>query len=337
MGRNLRAALVFSAGIVAGCASPEVVDVTRTSDLEMTCKELETSIADAEGFRQAAQEEKGATGTNVAAAIFFWPALLVTYNNIDEATEAAEERKTRLADLYENKGCAGGAVVAANGDGDAVKVDGGAVMATASDGADYYDGLRAYDAGHHAAAAVAWEVAAKANDAKAQYRLGEMHQSGQGVPQNFVKAHLYFNLAAAQGHAEAQAARDALAGQMTPSDISRAQKLAEDWRAIPAKPQVAAMSLATEAEPPACGPVARDVDSEPELRQALAAYYKKHPIQRNPWYGTAYPIESIEKLKVVKTRGNTLTIKVKYYARKAHSGTATVEACGSSYKVLSFT
>ena len=272
---NVKNALMLFAGVVAGCATPEVVEVTRADDSKLTCEEINTGIAEAEWFREAAQKEKGATGTNVAAVLFFPLAMLATYSNIEEATTAAMERKSHLADLYRTKGCDGGAVTAARSGGTIT-----VATATTGGGADYYDGLRAYDGGNHAAAVAAWEVAARANDAKAQYRLGEMHRTGQSVPQNFVKAHQYFNLAASQGHAEAQAARDALTGQMTPEDVSRAQKLAEDWRTVPAEPQVAALEPEPEAEP-ACGPVAKDVATRPELRQALVAYYKKHPIQRN--------------------------------------------------------
>ena len=49
--------------------------------------------------------EKGVTGTNVAAALFFLPAMLVTYDNANDAIEAAKERKKYLYDLAEDKGC----------------------------------------------------------------------------------------------------------------------------------------------------------------------------------------------------------------------------------------
>lgn len=167
------------------------------------------------------------------------------------------------------------------------------------------------------------------------------HQSGQGVPQSFVKAHQYFNLAAAQGHAEAQAARDALTQRMTPEDISRAQKLAEDWRTVQAQPRVAALGSEARAETSGCGPVATDVTSSPGLKRALFAYYKKHPIHLN-YHDQPRKLRSIGKMRVVKTSGRVLTIDVKYRAAAAnaayndHRGTATVEVCGSTYKVLSF-
>ena len=47
-------------------------------------------MAEAERFKVDAQKEKGMTGTNVAAVIFFWPAMIGTYSNANEAISAAE-------------------------------------------------------------------------------------------------------------------------------------------------------------------------------------------------------------------------------------------------------
>lgn len=90
------------------------------------------------------------------------------------------------------------------------------------------------------------------------------------------------------------------------------------------------------AEPVVCAPVTRDAAARPELRKALAAYYKKHPIQRSPWHGTAYGLRSIEDMKVVDIAGNVMTLDVKYRAKKVHHGIAKVEVCNAAYKVLSF-
>ena len=58
-----------------------------------------------------------------------------------------------------------------------------------------------------------------------------MYDDGLGVARDYVQAHMWFNLAATQGHEKAQKARDAVAQRMTPTDVSKAQKLARDlWR-----------------------------------------------------------------------------------------------------------
>ena len=71
-------------------------------------------------------------------------------------------------------------------------------------------------------------------DASAQYALGFMYNKGQGVPQDYVKAHLWFNLAAARAtDAESRKLatknRDEAAALMTSASIAEAQKRAREW------------------------------------------------------------------------------------------------------------
>ncbi|WP_368413407.1 tetratricopeptide repeat protein [Dongia sp.] len=89
------------------------------------------------------------------------------------------------------------------------------------------------------AAAVKWyRLAAEQGDAAAQNNLGLMYAKGQGVPQDYVKAHMWFNLSASSGDKEVSANgtknRELVAGKMTPADISKAQKLASEWKPKPA-------------------------------------------------------------------------------------------------------
>ena len=46
----------------------------------------------------------------------------------------------------------------------------------------------------------------------------------------YVLAHMWFNLAAAQGDKQAAADRDAIAAKMTPDQIAEAQRMARDWK-----------------------------------------------------------------------------------------------------------
>jgi uncharacterized protein len=50
------------------------------------------------------------------------------------------------------------------------------------------------------------------------------------VPQNFVLAHMWFNLSASQGDKAAALNRDELAISMNPVQITLAQKLAREWK-----------------------------------------------------------------------------------------------------------
>ena len=53
--------------------------------------------------------------------------------------------------------------------------------------------------------------------------------AGQGTPQDCKAAHIWWNIAAANGNEEAKSNRDKVAGMMTSADISEAQQMASDW------------------------------------------------------------------------------------------------------------
>ena len=60
-----------------------------------------------------------------------------------------------------------------------------------------------------------------------------MYAEGRGVAQDYVQAHMWFYLAAAQGDAKALKNRDSIAAKMTSAQIAEAQRLAREWK--PAK------------------------------------------------------------------------------------------------------
>ena len=101
--------------------------------------------------------------------------------------------------------------------------------------ADYYDGLRAADAGRHSDALREWQAAANADDAKAMLALGRLYVQGLGAPQDYVQAHMWFNLAASRGEKEAVTERDALATRMSPEQVAKAQEQAAAWQPQPSK------------------------------------------------------------------------------------------------------
>jgi len=53
-----------------------------------------------------------------------------------------------------------------------------------------------------------------------------MYSLGKGVPQDYVEAHKWWNLAAAQGNKPAETDRGIVARKMTPAQIAEAQRLA---------------------------------------------------------------------------------------------------------------
>ena len=57
-----------------------------------------------------------------------------------------------------------------------------------------------------------------------------MYANGHGVPQDYVTAHMWLNLAGAQGREAYRETRDALAELMTPEQRAEAQRRAREWR-----------------------------------------------------------------------------------------------------------
>ena len=73
-----------------------------------------------------------------------------------------------------------------------------------------------------------YTLAAKQGDASAQYNLGLMYDNGTGVLQDYVRAHMWFNIAAISGDKYASKNRDIVAKRMTPSQLEKAQDLARE-------------------------------------------------------------------------------------------------------------
>ena len=94
--------------------------------------------------------------------------------------------------------------------------------------ADFYKGLDAAESGDYATALREWTPLAEQGNARAQYNLGLMYDEGLGDPQDYVRAHMWWNIAASSGNKVASENRDIVAERMTPSQIETAQRLAQE-------------------------------------------------------------------------------------------------------------
>lgn len=74
-----------------------------------------------------------------------------------------------------------------------------------------------------------YSKAAEQGHADAQYYLGMIYAQGKGVPQDYVRAHVFLNIAVENGGLVAPESRDILAKKMTPSQIKEAQRLTREW------------------------------------------------------------------------------------------------------------
>jgi cell division septation protein DedD len=71
--------------------------------------------------------------------------------------------------------------------------------------ADVRVGIEAWRAGDYAEAIRQWRPLAEAGDADAQFNLGQAYRLGRGVPADLEQAQTWFERAAVQGHAQAEA------------------------------------------------------------------------------------------------------------------------------------
>jgi hypothetical protein len=113
--------------------------------------------------------------------------------------------------------------------------------------ADFASGQAAFDAGDYASAYRDWQSAADRGDPQAQLRLGDLYEKGLGVPQHFIRAHLYYNLAGVAGLEAARVARDTLGERMSPEMVAEAQALAAEWRPSGEPPASAGGTASAEA------------------------------------------------------------------------------------------
>ena len=57
-----------------------------------------------------------------------------------------------------------------------------------------------------------------------------MYVNGQGVPQDYVSAHMWFNLSGSNGYEDAVGNRNILEKKMSKQQIEKAQELARNWK-----------------------------------------------------------------------------------------------------------
>lgn len=89
---------------MAACASPTVIQSVKPGDTSLSCGQLQNEYSDALRFKKEAESEKGVTGGNVAR-LLFWPAIIGTHMNANEAIAAADNRKVHLANVMNQKDC----------------------------------------------------------------------------------------------------------------------------------------------------------------------------------------------------------------------------------------
>jgi hypothetical protein len=92
------------------------------------------------------------------------------------------------------------------------------------------DAKSAYGRGDYEMATQLFRSRAEQGDPRAQNNLGGMYTQGRGVPQDFIRAHMWFNVAAAALTGDERKAaiknRDNVASQLTAVQIGKAEEMA---------------------------------------------------------------------------------------------------------------
>jgi hypothetical protein len=106
MFNNFNASIaVVAVFTLAGCASPTVTQVVKPGDAGLSCAQMQNEFSDVQRLKKEADAEKSVTGGNVVRAIFFWPAIIGTAMNANEAIAAADNRTVHLSNLMVQQKC----------------------------------------------------------------------------------------------------------------------------------------------------------------------------------------------------------------------------------------
>jgi hypothetical protein len=97
-------AIAFIATL-AGCATPTVTQVVKPGDTGLSCSQIQNEYSDVQRLKKEADAEKSVTGGNVVRALFFWPAIIGTAMNANEAIAAADNRTVHLTNLMMQQKC----------------------------------------------------------------------------------------------------------------------------------------------------------------------------------------------------------------------------------------
>ena len=73
-----------------------------------------------------------------------------------------------------------------------------------------------------------YRLAAEQGFANAQNNLGVTYETGQGVLQNNILSHMWYNIASENGYKKSSEWRDEIAAKMTEADLAKALAMAKE-------------------------------------------------------------------------------------------------------------
>lgn len=91
--------------LLAGCATSDKVLAVQAGDNRLTCDKITVELEKLDQAEKEVESKKGATGTNVAAALLWLPGLAYTYYDAGQAKDAINSRRSNLIKIYNDKNC----------------------------------------------------------------------------------------------------------------------------------------------------------------------------------------------------------------------------------------
>ena len=90
---------------LSACVPSHTVSTKNIGDEQLKCDDIATRIAEIKGATKLVKSKQGASGENVAAALFFWPALIFNSQTNSSSIDSLLRREEVLIGLYQSNSC----------------------------------------------------------------------------------------------------------------------------------------------------------------------------------------------------------------------------------------
>lgn len=104
--KQFRLIVILAASLTTtACVSTQTVSTKQVNDATLSCSSIATRLGEVRSGKRYAKANQGLSGSNLAAALLFWPALLVNTQNTNNMIKSMDEREAVLVGYYNNKNC----------------------------------------------------------------------------------------------------------------------------------------------------------------------------------------------------------------------------------------
>ena len=101
----MRQLIMFTSLFLASCATPHVVDIVQPNDEQLNCAGLQNEVDELDRFIKEAESEKGLNWSNAGRLLVFPIGIWATYENAEQAINAANQRELYLRGIMSKKNC----------------------------------------------------------------------------------------------------------------------------------------------------------------------------------------------------------------------------------------